>query len=252
MVKKTLRVMQAVVDETDRRKLGSRKARDRLFARLVDEAVAGRQRCDILLLPAGFWPVSSRRSVGSLVKKLAEQVAGKNLVVVGGADIVGGDKATKPTDGWPFWGFAVGGPDDLRCAWQQRSTATGNATSDNAICIAERTAKIRGHNVLILLCGEVHGLFNRKRAAGVQKTGDRVDLILNPSHTGAGGSVLKGIRSFAKAAGVPALRVEHRATPSGSFQRVTASGAPDQLPFSPTPLRAKDKGPWAHTCHFEM
>jgi hypothetical protein len=260
MAKKKLRVLQVLVGAADRMDATTRKSRDALFTSLLEEAK--RAKCRVLLLPAGFWSVPSPKALKNLISVVSQTADQKGIIVVGGADIVtpsdgkrvakgngGRSKAGTKTDTLNYWGFVLGVKDGPKL-WKQQSSRVKNATANNAITLTERTLTIGGRLVLVMLCGEVHGRFNRANVLAAKTQGSAFDLVLNPSHTGAGGSVLKGIRSMAAAAGAPALRAEHREVRGGAFQRVTALGEGDQVDISNE--HVVSNVPWAVVCSFEV
>lgn len=236
-----MRVMQTVVSTEGYRFSRKNAARFALLDALL--AKAGAEKCDLLVLPAGFLRARNPLVVYDLVAKIA--LSARQIAILGGIDVNCPAKSDltlhiRRGGDLPYWGFAVV-PGQTQRHWTQQSITRASATLHNAVNIQSRSLVINGMNVLPLTCGEIYNGYTRNSIPsgnfGLIAVSGHCDIRRQRAYT---------LGNLQAATGSAVLLSQHVKGSGGHFAFVDASGndAAARLQ-SASKVFAPSGSPWA-------
>lgn len=225
-----MKVLQTAISSDEFRDPASNVDKTTLLEVLA--LLTSRNRCSLLVVPAGFWGVPSMAAWGPLRARVRRIARRHRIAIVGGIDVgqLGKDGITNgmvKNRKIPFFGFAadskgrVHGPDSR---WQQTSSTCENAAHAQPVNLAARLVHIAGLEVAVVVCGEMHSAHVRKFVGSLCP-----DLVVVVGHAGIGQGLVPSLKAMNSATEAPVVHAQHLTT-KAKMHMVTAQGASIPVP----------------------
>lgn len=240
-----MRILQTAISTVGFRQPASNTDKTTLLDELAAEA--RRQKCSLLLVPAGFWCVETSPGCVPLVAT-ARKIAKKHKVaIVGGIDVgkrLGKGGITKKMiqqRAIPYFGFAVDskgktyGPGGF---WRQISSTSKNAVHGAPVNLAARLVGVAGRTIAVVLCGEMHSTYVRDAIGPL-----RPELVVVAGHAGLGQGLGPSLKAMNSVTGTAVVHTQHLTT-YARMHMVTSTGASKPVETGPNQV-ASSSPIWA-------
>jgi hypothetical protein len=189
--------------------------------------LASQRKCSLLVVPAGFWTVTTFAGCGHFVATARRIATQRKIAIVGGIDVEkvakGGITRTMVQgSAIPYFGFAVDSKGQIHGpggVWRQISSTRKNAVHASPVNLAARLINVAGWKVGVVLCGEMHSPYVRAAIGAL-----RPDLVVVAGHAGLGQGLVPSLSATNRATGTAVVHCQHL-TSRANMHMVTANGA---------------------------